>query len=222
MSPPPARMPLPPSPAMHPPKGQAPAPLAARVPGAAPRTPPGQAAPTQPAVSPRAQGGAKLPPQPGSPQGIARTARVAAAGAQGTVSAVIEAVKLVDTVLSEENLVLRRHDAKAAAALQERKQAATRLYHERMRILFRDTEAARTMTLEQRAELVGLARGLDDRVKENAILLKATMDAIDRLFGCINQAAQQRANREVNYSRAGMVAANASPAAASIAFNRTV
>ena len=153
---------------------------------------------------------------------MARTARVAAAGAAGTVGAVIEAVRLVDNVLSEENLVLRRHDAVGVAALQERKLAATRLYNERMRLLSRDAEATRGMTLEQRSELVTLARGLDDRVRENAILLKASMDAIDRLFGCINQAAQQNANKEVNYSRAGMVAANASPSAASIAFNRTV
>jgi hypothetical protein len=131
-------------------------------------------------------------------------------------------VRLVDTVLAEENLVLRRHDAAGAAALQERKMAAARLYHERMRALTRDTEATRSMSLEQRTELVTIARGLDERVRENAILLKATMDSIDRLFGCINQAAQQKANKEVSYSRAGMVAPSASPAAASIAFNRTV
>ena len=219
MSPPPVRAPIPHMPQNNPNKGQSPAPLAARAPGAPIPSRPGQPNPTLPT---QPQVGATLPPRPGSPDGVARTARVAAAGANGTVSAVIEAVKLVDTVLMEENKVLRRHDAQAAAALQERKIAATRLYHERMRALTRDVEAARAMSLEERHELVELARGLDDRVKENAILLKATMDAIDRLFGYINQAAQQKAAREVAYSRAGIVGPSGSPTAASIAFNRTV
>ncbi|HEY1722786.1 MAG TPA: hypothetical protein VGG27_16190 [Magnetospirillaceae bacterium] len=153
---------------------------------------------------------------------MARTARVAAAGATGTVSGVIEAVRLMDDVLAEENQVLRRHDARAAAALQERKTAATRLYHERMRVLARDTEAARTMEPEQKAQLIALAQGLDERVKENAILLKATMDSIDRLFSAINHAAQQHVQKEVNYSRGGRVAPSAAQGAASIAFNRTV
>jgi len=91
-----------------------------------------------------------------------------------------------------------------------------------MRALTRDTEATRAMSLEQRTELTTMARGLDERVRENAILLKATMDAIDRLFGCINHAVQEKNKQEVSYSRAGMVAPPASPASASIAFNRTV
>jgi hypothetical protein len=220
MSPPPARTGLPPMPSPRPTVPQAPQtppPLAAvpppgQRPGLPPR--PGAAAPSQPAVA--------VPPLPGSPSGVARTAKVAAAGATGTVSAVIEAVRLVDDVLAEENLVLRRHDARAAAALQERKQAATRLYHERMRIFARDAEAARAMRPEEKAELVALAQGLDQRVRENAILLKATMDSIDRLFAAINHAAQQKVQREVSYSRAGMVAPSSQPGAASVAFNRTV
>lgn len=213
MSPPPARLSVPQAPMLPGQAPKGPAPLAAR-PGTG-RLPqrPGVAA-AHPAV--------QAPPLPGSPSGIARTARVAAAGATGTVGAVIEAVRLVDEVLAEENKVLRAHDARAAAALQDRKTAATRLYHERMRILARDTEAARTMEPEKKAELVALARGLDERVRENAILLKATIDSIDRLFSAINHAAQQHVKREVAYSRAGIVAPSAVQGAASIAFNRTV
>ena len=164
----------------------------------------------------------QAPPRPGTPAGAARTAQVAAAGATGTVGALIEAVRLVDTVLSEENEVLRRHDARAAAALQERKAAATRLYHERMRILANDADAARSIPPHQHAELVALAKGLDERVRENAILLKATIVTIDRLFAAINRAAQDRVKREVSYSRAGVVAPSSEPGAASVAFNRTV
>src|SRR5262249_5897195 len=148
----------------------------------------------------------QAPPLPGSPSGAARTAKIAAAGATGTVSAVIEAVRLVDDVLNEENLVLRRHDARAAAALQERKQAATRRYHKRMRVFARDTEAARAMKPEEKAELIALAQGLDQRVRENAILLKATMDSIDRLFAAINTAAKQKVEKELAYSRGAIVA----------------
>lgn len=234
MAPPPLRTPPARTPVAAPPKAPPP-PQPARVaspssPGArtaaatAPaRQQPGAAAASrQSSVQPAQRPGATQPPRPGSPAGVARTARIAAAGATGTVGQVIEAVRLMDSVLDEENQVLRRHDAKGAAALQERKLAATRLYHERMRALTRDPGAARAMSPEERTELSSLAHGLDARVRENAILLKATMDAIDRLFGCINQAAQQKAKREVSYSRAGLVAANASPTATSIAFNRTV
>ncbi len=214
MSPPPARPSQPPGAAAPPARPQAPAPVAARpAPGA---RQPDAKRPTQPHPAVQA------PPRPGTPQGVARTAMVAAAGATGTVGAVIEAVRLMDGVLVEENQVLRRHDAKAAAALQERKLAATRLYHERMRALARDPDAARAMPDQQRAELVAMARALDAHVHENAILLKATMDSIDRLFGAINTAAQQKAKREVSYSRKGVVAPSAMPGAASIAFNRTV
>ena len=192
-------------------------------PGAAPAAASGRPLPGKPgaAASP-VRSGTALPPKPDSPAGVERTARVAAAGATGTVGGVIEAVKLVDEVLAEENQVLRRHDAAGARALQERKLAATRLYHERMRALGRDPAAMKALSREERAELVGIAKALDERVRENAILLKATMDSIDRLFSCINQAAQQKAKREVSYSRAGMVAPSAAPAAASIAFNQTV
>lgn len=226
MSPPPARPSQPPGIATPPAKPQAPPPLAARSLAATPRRPEAaRPAPARPAVqAPRPgapiQGAA--PPRPGSPQGIARTAQVAAAGATGTVGGVIEAVRLMDGVLVEENQVLRRHDARAAAALQERKLAATRLYHERMRALAKDAEAARTMPDEQRAQLAAMARSLDEHVRENAILLKATMDSIDRLFAAINTAAQQKAKREVSYSRKGVVAPSSMPGAASVAFNRTV
>ena len=118
--------------------------------------------------------------------------------------------------------MLRRHDTKAAAALQDRKLAATRLYQERMRALVRDTEAARAMTQDQRLQLSQMAHGLDERVRENAILLKAAMDAMERLFGAINQAAQKKVQKEVAYSRGAVVAPSASPVAASIAFNRVV
>jgi len=134
----------------------------------------------------------------------------------------MEAVKLVDDLLIEENQLLRRHDTKAAAALQDRKLAATRLYQERMRALVRDTEAARAMTQDQRLQLSQMAHGLDERVRENAILLKAAMDAMERLFGAINQAAQKKVQKEVAYSRGAVVAPSASPVAASIAFNRVV
>ena len=214
MAPPPVKAPL-----ARPPGAAGPAKAPPPAPGRAPAKPgaPAMRQATQPAARPAA-----VPPRPGTPAGIARTARVAAAGATGTVGQVVEAVRLMDSVLTEENQVLRRHDAAAAAALQDRKLAATRLYHERMRALVRDTEAAKAMSADQRTELRLLAQGLDQRVRENAILLKATMDAIDRLFGCINQAAQQKVKREVAYSRDGVVASGGAPTATSIAFNRTV
>jgi len=214
MAPPPVKAPL-----ARPPGAAGPAKAPPPAPGRAPAKPgaPAMRQATQPPARPAA-----VPPRPGTPAGIARTARVAAAGATGTVGQVVEAVRLMDSVLTEENQVLRRHDAAAAAALQDRKLAATRLYHERMRALVRDTEAAKAMSADQRTELRLLAQGLDQRVRENAILLKATMVAIDRLFGCINQAAQQKVKREVAYSRDGVVASGGAPTATSIAFNRTV
>jgi hypothetical protein len=217
MSPPPARTGLPPMPG---PGAGAPAPASVPTllmrPGLPPR--PGAA---RPGITTGAAPAVQAPPLPGTPSGAARAAKVAAAGATGTVSAVIEAVRLVDTVLTEENQVLRRHDARAAAALQERKQAATRLYHERMRIFARDTEAARAMKPEEKAELLAVAQGLDQRVRENAILLKATMDSIDRLFAAINTAAKQKVEKELAYSRGAIVAPSSQPGAASVAFNRT-
>ncbi len=234
MSPPPLRPALPPMPASPPPPPAAPAPLAAHA------MPPGRGLPPRPGSAPQparqppprpgargaapmsAHPAAQTPPRPGTPAGAARSAQIAAAGAQGTVGALIEAVRLVDTVLSEENEVLRRHDARGAAALQERKAAATRLYHERMRILAQDSEATRAIGPEQKAELVQMARELDERVRENAILLKATIVSIDRLFAAVSQAAQEKVKREIAYSRKGLVASATRPGEASVAFNQNV
>jgi hypothetical protein len=165
-------------------------------------------------------------PQGGQPQAKAQpqiaTPTVDVRGLPASLAQMAEAVTMLDAVLSAENLLLRGHDAHGVAAMQDRKLAVTRLYQERLRALLRDEGSARDLTEEQRGKLVGLVRAMEARAEENATLLKAHMDAIERLFETINSSMLQKKNPDVLYSRKGVMTGSMTTNAAALAYNTTI
>ncbi|MDR3440787.1 hypothetical protein [Telmatospirillum sp.] len=117
--------------------------------------------------------------------------------------AMLEAIKIYDELLIEENIALRASDAKVVEALLERKTAATRLYQDRLRALLSDPKNTRGLPTDQRNAVIAMVHCLEERTKENSILLKANMGAIEQLFQVINTAARKARRQDLAYSKAG-------------------
>jgi hypothetical protein len=143
-------------------------------------------------------------------------------GMPPALAGMMEAIRIYEDLLIEENAALRAGDSKTVAALLDRKMGATRLYQDRLRTVLGDAETIRTLSTEQRAQMVGMVRSLEELAKENTVLLKANMGAIEQLFEVINTAARKMRKREVAYSQAGVIRDYRNAAATSLAYNHTV
>jgi hypothetical protein len=159
-------------------------------------------------------------PQPAAPR--APLAPVDIRGLSPAMSAMMEAIRIYEDLLTEENAALRAGDSKTVAALLDRKMGATRLYQDRLRTVLGDGEATRALAPEQRAQVVSIVRSLEELAKENTILLKANMGAIEQLFEVINTAARKMRKREVAYSQAGVIRDFHQASNTSLAYNHTV
>lgn len=182
------------------PQMQTPAPVAA-APVAAPLAPPQHAVP----VTPR------------SPVPV-----IDIRGLSPAMQSMMEAIRIYEDLLVEENAALRSGDSKAVAGLLDRKMGATRLYQDRLRTVLGDGEATRALVPETRAQVVSMVRSLEELAKENTLLLKANMGAIEQLFEVINTAARKMRKREVAYSQAGVIRDYNLASTTSLAYNHTV
>lgn len=214
-----------------PPKGLPPG-LPAKASTLNPQTPAQSAAPRPPIPAQAAPIAVPVP----APVGPAATTPVAQAaapraplkprldipGLTPSMTAMMEAVQIYDALLVEENALLRTGDSAGVAALLDRKMNATRLYQERQRAVLGDQEATRSLTAEQRAEVVTMVRSLEELARENTILLKANMSAIEQLFEVINTAARKMRKREVSYSQAGVIRDYHNAHNVSLAYNHSV
>jgi hypothetical protein len=138
------------------------------------------------------------------------------------MQSMMEAIRIYEELLVDENAALRSGDSKTVAALLDRKMGATRLYQDRLRTVLGDAEATRALTPESRAQVVAMVRSLEELAKENTLLLKANMGAIEQLFEVINTAARKMRKREVAYSQAGVIRDYHQASTTSLAYNHTV
>jgi hypothetical protein len=143
-------------------------------------------------------------------------------GLSPNMAAMMEAIRVYEDLLVEENAMLRAGDANGVATLLDRKLNATRLYQERQRVVLADSEATRSLSPEQRSQVVGMVRSLEELAKENTILLKANMSAIEQLFQVINSATRKMRKREISYSQAGVIRDYAQAQSSSLAYNHTI
>jgi len=187
-----------------------------------PHRPAAPAMPGRPAAS-VPQAGAPVAPRPQMPAGASAgplTPQSAAPSASAAASAssridlrvlppnmvpMVEAIIMYDALLVEENSALRECNSKAVEALQPRKQDATKIYNDRLRTLLSDPAGMRGQPPEIRDKLMALIRGLEERCAENAMLLKANMDATEKVFGVINNAVLEARRREAMYTNKGGV-----------------
>jgi hypothetical protein len=229
--PPPSALPKPPPKALpqrQPPSGPPPA---RTLPAAAAATPavatPAAATPATVSVAAAAPAAAPAPLQ-APPSAATRPAPSAALpafigdGLTPSMAAMMEAVRLYEDLLVEENALLRAGDASGVTALLDRKMNATRLYQERQRSVLGDPEATRSLTPDQRTQVVAMVRSLEELATENTILLKANMSAIQQLFEVINTAARKMRKREVSYSQAGVIRDYHQAHNLSLAYNHVV
>ncbi|MTJ81976.1 MAG: flagellar protein FlgN [Telmatospirillum sp.] len=134
----------------------------------------------------------------------------------------LEAIEIYDELLIEENAALKASDSDGVEALLERKTAATRLYQERLRVLLSDPQNTRGLPPDQRNAVIARIRDLEERTRENTILLKANMGAIEQLFQVINEAARKARRQELGYSKAGTIQDVYSRNGVSLAYNSTI
>lgn len=191
------------------PQMQAPAPVAA---------PPAAPAPVAPiAAAPLAPPQHAVPVTPRSPVPL-----IDIRGLSPAMQSMMEAIRIYEELLVEENAALRSGNSKTVAALLDRKMGATRLYQDRLRTVLGDAEATRALAPETRAQVVSMVRALEELAKENTLLLKANMGAIEQLFEVINTAARKMRKREVSYSQAGVIRDYHQASTTSLAYNHTV
>lgn len=214
-----------------PPKAPPMAPPMAK-PGATVTTMPGKA-PTMPVPGSATMGAKPGAPAAAGPRVVAMPGAAPSVPTAVTPTAVIpglppclatmaEAVKLLDQVLAEENQFLKNHDARSVAALQDRKQAVTRLYQERLRVLSQTENPGKEISADQRDKMIALVKAMEAKAEENTILLKAQMDAIERLFETINATVREQKNPDVTYSNKGVVSGSLSTTTAALAYNTTI
>jgi hypothetical protein len=164
---------------------------------------------------------AAMPPAvPAAPR--APMTPVNTAGLSPAMVGMMEAIRIYEELLIEENAALRASDSKTVEKLLDRKMGATRLYQDRLRTVLGDAEITRSLSTEQRAQIVSMVRSLEELAKENTVLLKANMGAIEQLFEVINTAARKMRKREVAYSQAGVIRDYHTAATTSLAYNHTV
>ena len=196
-----------------------------------PKAPPPRPSTPPPARPPGAAASVAAPPPPAAPAArlpfASRPASPALPPLEGrdmpaVMASMMEAIRLYDALLSEENEMLQSGNSKGVATLLDRKMAATRLYQERLRAVLTDGECTRALTADQRAAVVARVKSLEELAKENTVLLKANMSAIEQLFEVINTAARKSRRREVAYSQAGRIRDTYSPQSVSLAYNHTV
>lgn len=198
------------------------APAAPQAQAASPSLPHRPAAPAMPGrpVASVPQAGAPRPQMPAgasagplTPQSVAPSASAVAAASSRidlrilppNMVPMVEAIIMYDELLVEENEALRACNPKAVEALQPRKQEATKIYNDRLRTLLSDPAGMRGQPPEIRDKVMALIRGLEERCAENAMLLKANMDATEKVFGVINNAVLEARRREAMYTNKGGV-----------------
>ena len=224
----PQRPPLPKPPPKAGPAGLPPRPGApAGLPPARPAVAAPVAASTMPQPLPQAAAPAPVAPVAPAVQTAPAAPRPPVAlidirGLSPAMAGMMEAIHIYEELLVEENAALRSGDSKTVERLLDRKMGATRLYQDRLRTVLGDSEVTRALTPEQRAQVVLMVRSLEELAKENTVLLKANMGAIEQLFEVINTAARKMRKREVAYSQAGVIRDYHQASTTSLAYNHTV
>lgn len=213
----PQNLPKPPPKAPPGPRGPVTAP-----PSAAPMPPRAPAVGAAPAPRGPHTPGPQAPGPAAAAKGTRAAPTVDTKSLPASLGPMVEAIRLYDDLLAEENAALKAGDSKSVEALLDRKMAATRLYQERLRTFLCDQQCTKTLSPEQRSNIVAMVRGLEVRAKENTMLLKANMKAIEQVFEVINTAARKIRKQETVYSKAGVVRDGYSQQGVSLAYNNTI
>jgi len=125
-------------------------------------------------------------------------------------------------LLEYENEALRNHDVDAIRGLAHNKNALARIYTQSVAPMADEPALAEELEQDQKDELMGLGLRLKTLVEENAMRLRAEMEATQRFMDAVVSAVKSNAINSVNYDRIGGYEVQANGEKNSIAFNRTL
>lgn len=124
-------------------------------------------------------------------------------------------------LLEYENEVLAQHDRNSVRELSENKAALARLYEQLVAPMADEPTLVNTLEPEQKEELMVLGSRLRDLVEENAMRLKAEMEACQMLMEAVVSAVKSSAANTVTYNQAGTFGAQPGSDHQSLSINRT-
>lgn len=125
-------------------------------------------------------------------------------------------------LLEYENEALARHDALTVRELAENKAALARIYEQAVAPMAETPELADALEPEQRDELTGLGHRLKELVEENALRIKAEMEAYQMLMDAVVSAVKNNTVTAVTYGRAGAFEGHATGEKNSLTLNQTL
>jgi len=126
-------------------------------------------------------------------------------------------------LLKIENDALVRHDVDQVRELSENKNALSKLYEKTLLSLGPDKEVKEHITQDQLIQLHDLGQRLSDLMTDNAMMLKAEIEARNKVMSVFVNAAKEHNQNTINYSRKGNF--NDLPVArehAALAYNNTL
>ncbi|CDK99328.1 conserved protein of unknown function [Magnetospirillum gryphiswaldense MSR-1 v2] len=125
-------------------------------------------------------------------------------------------------LLEFENEALIRHDSRTVRELTDNKTALARIYENAIAPLADDPHLAETLEPEQKEELTALGLRLKALVEENALRLRAEIDATQMLMDAMVNAVKANTTNSVHYGPAGQYGNQGTGEQNSLAFNQTL
>ena len=126
-------------------------------------------------------------------------------------------------LLEIENKALTQHDTATVRELADNKTSLSRLYEQTYHALGTDREIKEKITPDELAELQGLGQRLNKLMWSNAIMLKAGIEARQKVMEVFVNAAKKHNENTLHYSKKGHF--DALPVArerAALAYNHTL
>ena len=142
--------------------------------------------------------------------------------AGGEEVSLFEVLDLLSDVIEQENEALERFCVADVRNLLANKVALAGLYERQITALRATPEALNELEPEDKVAFRDLATRLARAVQANARLLKANMEAGNRVMGLVVEAVKNEANTGCAYSRAGIVRAPRRAKPLAIAINKTL
>lgn len=134
---------------------------------------------------------------------------------------VFACINLCD-LLEIENDGLERHDFAPMKELAESKSALARLYEQSIHPMTENPSLVDDLDADSREELLLLGQRLQELVEQNAMLLKANMEANQMLMDAMVSAAKTQATNTLAYGNHGSFDLSGTAEHNSIAFNKTL
>jgi hypothetical protein len=140
------------------------------------------------------------------------------------VANVMRATLALVDVLEAENAALRKHDVKAVKGLLDRKEAATRLYRQKMLEIQKDPSRVTGLPEDERDVVRETAQYLDAHLAENGRLLKSAQACGERLMGLFVDAVRDASTEKApGYAANGRLTEQAHmPARMSLTYNENL